>query len=50
LMARWYTIKSVLPRDRHPRQRHRWSRLRSLSAMTVPPSLEAEYADYRAYA
>ena len=46
LMARWYATKSVSLRERHPRQRHRWIRLRSLSAMTVSPSLEAEYADY----
>src|SRR5208283_1724056 len=28
LMARWYTTNSVSLRGRHPRQRHRWIRLR----------------------
>ena len=46
LIARWYATNSASLRDRHPRQRQRWTRLRFLSAMTVTPSLDAEQADY----
>ncbi len=46
LIARRYATKSASLRERHPRQRHRRTRLQSLSAMTVSPSMKAEYADY----